>query len=141
MYTILIIPLVAGISAQILKLIIDAFKGKFTWGDLTSYGGMPSAHTAFVISLAAAVGYFEGWESTYFAITVVLAILVISNATGMRRQLGKHAKTLNKHFAQLTGEQNHQFEHLTERLGHRPVEILGGAVVGIVVPLLFIYLG
>jgi len=138
MYYLLIIPILSAIIAQIMKMIIDALKKQFSWNDLNSYGGMPSSHSAMVASLASAVGYFEGWDSATFAICIVLALIVIRDAGGFRRQIGFQAKTINQHIAQISSEQSSEFEHLRERMGHSPLEILVGIVLGVLITTIFI---
>jgi acid phosphatase family membrane protein YuiD len=140
MYQMILIPIVAAIVAQIIKLIVDATKKQFSWTDLNSYGGMPSSHSAAVVSLAAAVGYYDGWDRAAFAIAVVLALIIIRDAVGYRRQLGLHAQILNQHLEQLPAEKNFMFPHLRQRLGHTPLEILAGVAVGLLVTALYIIL-
>jgi uncharacterized protein len=140
MYNILIIPLITVVLAQIIKSIIDMKKNEFSWSDLNSYGGMPSAHAAFVISLAICAGYFEGLNSAAFAISVVYAILTIRDAGGYRQELGKHAKILNQQIAQLPAGQSYQYPRLKERLGHTPLQLLGGITLGVIIPVLYIWL-
>ncbi len=140
MYHLIIIPIAAAIIAQLIKLIIDAKNKQFSWTDLNGYGGMPSSHTAMVTSLVASIGYFDGITTSAFAVSLVLAVLIIRDAAGYRRQIGLHAKILNKHLEQLPAEQNFQFPHLRERLGHTPLEVLGGLTVGLVVTAVYIIL-
>jgi acid phosphatase family membrane protein YuiD len=138
MYNLIIIPVITVVIAQIIKLIIDGVKGKFSWANLNAYGGMPSAHTALVMALLISVGYYQGLDSPGFAISLVFAFLVVRDAMGFRRQLGMHAKTINDHIEQLPGEKSKKFDHLDERLGHKPSEIIGGIIVGIVIPIIYI---
>jgi len=133
MYHLIIIPIVAAIVTQLVKLIIDAKKNQFSWKDLNSYGGMPSSHTAMVVSMAGSVGYIEGWTSAIFAVAVVFAILVIRDAAGLRYQLGIHAKVINKRMSQIPGDESYIFPHLKERMGHTWLEIVAGAASGLIV--------
>ena len=75
-------------------MILNGLKGKFTWKDLNSYGGMPSSHAALVITLAALIGYYEGWTSAAFAIAFAFAVVVIRDAARVkpivRRHVGEH---------------------------------------------------
>ena len=101
-------------------------------------GGMPSSHSSTVSSLATAVGITQGIHSVYFAISVVFAIIVMHDASGIRRAAGKQAGVLNelgKSLSNLFEEKFHQ-EQLKELLGHTPVEVLAGAILGVVVALL-----
>ena len=74
MYHLIIIPLVTVALTQIIKGLVDAAKRQFSWKDFISYGGLPSSHTAFSVSLCAAVGYFEGYKSAVFAVALVFTI-------------------------------------------------------------------
>ncbi len=137
-YHYIFIPIVAGIIAQVIKLAIDATKGKFSWKNLNSYGGMPSAHSAFVVSLAALVGYFEGFDSAFFGIAFILAIIIIRDAGGYRRVIGTHAKELNQIVHSLSPEYTFQYSHLPERIGHTPLQIFFGSLIGLLTVVLYL---
>jgi uncharacterized protein len=132
-YQLIYLPIIAVIITQIVKLIIDAIKGQFSWRDLNSYGGMPSSHSAIVTSLAVALGYYQGWDSPAFAIGLILAVIVIRDAAGFRMILGKHARELNQIIHTLKADQAAQIPHLKERLGHTPLQILVGIAIGVTV--------
>lgn len=138
MIQVILIPIIAGIFCQILKLIISAAKGKFSWGEINSYGGMPSSHAAFVASLAIVAGYYEGWTSVAFSIAIIFALLTIRDAIGFRRTLGKHAEVINKFVHQLPDDQKSEYKRLSTRLGHTPYEALAGILIGIAIPLIYI---
>lgn len=98
-------------------------------------GGMPSSHASTVASLATAVGITHGFSSTMFAITAILAVIVMHDAAGIRRAAGRQAGVLNKitkSLDQLLENKLHQ-ENLRELLGHTRIEVLVGALLGIVV--------
>ena len=137
-YELFIIPLVAGFISQIIKLIIDASKGKFSWKDINSYGGMPSSHSSIVIALVAIMGVRVGWDSPAFAISLMLAIIIIRDAGGFRMTLGKHAKELNQIVHSLTPQEGYKFKHLRERIGHTPLELFFGTLVGIATVVLYL---
>ena len=90
-YKYIFLPLIAAIIAQIIKLIINGIKNKFSWAELNSYGGMPSSHAALVITLTTLVGYYEGWTSAVFAVAFVFAVIVIRTwrASRSRSRAGK----------------------------------------------------
>ncbi|MFZ5365630.1 MAG: divergent PAP2 family protein [Patescibacteria group bacterium] len=138
MIQIIFIPIVAGLLCQLLKLLISAAKGEFSWGEINSYGGMPSSHAAFVSSLAFVAGYYEGWNSVAFAIAVVFAILTIRDAIGFRRTLGKHAQVINEVIHLLPESKRTVFKTMPTRLGHTPIEALAGIIIGIAVPFIYI---
>jgi len=136
---ILDIVVVSLLTAQTLKVIFYFFKEKkLNFRKYLDTGSMPSSHTASVISLATAVGISEGVGSVFFAISAVFAIIVMYDATGVRQAVGKQAAVLNKII-----ESIHNREKLTllegrlkELIGHTPLEVLGGAVLGIVIAFL-----
>ncbi|HRW04125.1 MAG: divergent PAP2 family protein [Caldilineaceae bacterium] len=99
---------------------------------LSRSGGMPSSHTALVVSLATVLGIEYGLDSSFFAIGVVLAVIVMYDATGVRQQSGKHARVLNQILRELFSGQPISEEELKELLGHTSVEVLVGALLGIV---------
>ncbi|MFN2927067.1 divergent PAP2 family protein [Lachnospiraceae bacterium YH-ros2228] len=87
---------IAWLLAQGSKMVIEIVKGDFKIQRLTGAGGMPSSHTATVTSLAVSCGIVEGFNSTEFAIALILAIVVIADALSVRAEAGKHAKILNR---------------------------------------------
>ena len=147
--------------AQLLKTLFDLMiHHEFNPERLTGSGGMPSSHSALVISLVIGTGRIEGCDSTLFAISLVLAAVVIYDAMGVRRAAGEQAKVLNKMMfdfnnmteffdsvkKQFFAEQgakgtdggNADFQTvLKEYLGHTPLEVLAGCILGIAVALLF----
>jgi len=131
MYDILICILIAGFGAQAIKLIIETARGKKTWKDPFIYGGMPSSHAAFVGSLITAIGIQDGIGSTTFAIAMVFAILVIRDAAGLRRNVGYHGTAIQKLIKDV-GDYS-KFPKITTRLGHTPLELTAGLILGFVV--------
>lgn len=99
---------------------------------LSRSGGMPSSHTAMVVSLATVLGIEYGLDGPYFAIGVVLAFIVMYDATGVRQQSGKHAKVLNQILRELFNGQPISEEELKELLGHTGFEVVVGALLAIV---------
>src|SRR3989339_320917 len=94
-YKFFIIPLLALIINQIIKIIIFMVKGEFSWSQIFSYGGMPSSHTALATSLLITMGYFQGVSSPEFAIALIISIVIVKDAAGIRRKLGKQAQIIN----------------------------------------------
>jgi len=137
-YAFLIVPIVSALLAQIIKMIINAINDKFSWGDLNSYGGMPSSHSALVISLAAVTGYYEGWASPSFAISIILALIVIRDAGGFRRVLGYHAEEINNIIHTLKPTEGYKYPHLNEIIGHTPAQLFAGSLLGVVVAIAYI---
>jgi acid phosphatase family membrane protein YuiD len=142
-------PLISAASgwlvAQIFKAITGVFKiKKFSFIEFFfGTGGMPSSHTAAVCALACACAVKHGIHSTYFAISAILAMIVIRDAVGMRRQVGEHAKALNIIFKELVEAKNDPSltqKAFKELAGHTPLQVLIGAFVGIVVALLMTFI-
>lgn len=110
--------------------------------DLTRFfgsGGMPSSHTAFVVALAIMTGWTAGLDSPEFAATVVLACIVMYDASGVRRETGLQAEVINDIIKKVfvNGEPITDVE-LKELIGHTKLEVIGGFIVGVLVALLFI---
>jgi uncharacterized protein len=129
--------LLAWFLAQTLKIPIEYFRSrKWEWVLWLRAGGMPSSHSAFVSSTSHAVGLFHGFETPLFAVSVVLAVIVIYDATGIRRQAGMHAELINAIIKDL--REGHPLrqetqEQLREVLGHTPFEAVMGTILGIVI--------
>lgn len=136
-YQLFLIPILAGILSQIIKLATDKVQNNFKWRNFVSdYGRMPSSHAAFISALVAEMALFAGIKSPSFAIALVLAILVIKDATGLRWHISQQGKVLNKISQQLEFKE----VRLEERLEHKFSEILVGCLIGIGLALLFYYL-
>ena len=122
--------LFAGFGAQLIKLIWLWFKHKtLTWRDLVVTGGMPSSHSAFVVSLATSI-YLEEGLTTTFAISLVLAMIVLRDAFGVRRTAGEEGSVINLIIKRLKMKTETHFA-----LGHTPLQVLVGALIGLVVSL------
>ena len=131
------------IIAQVLKLVIylitNKHKKKLTAVEtmLWRTGGMPSSHSAAVCSLATSAGIYEGVNSNFFIFCLVFAMVVLRDAVGVRRAAGLQAKALNnlgKQSAKLTGL---EFNSVKEIQGHTPLEVLVGALLGILIAICF----
>jgi uncharacterized protein len=129
---ILIVALIACFVAQVLKLIVEFAKhGKVNFRTVVETGGMPSAHSALVTSLAVGIGQTAGWSSGDFAIAFIFAIIVMYDAAGVRQAAGKQARILNQivdEFFRKDTEFNE--ERLKELLGHTPVQVIAGSLLG-----------
>lgn len=132
---IIIVTMVSWLLAQSMKLIIDKIKHrKIDFTRIVGAGGMPSSHSAFVTSLATSIGYQAGLNSTEFALAFSFAAVVMYDAAGVRRSAGKQARVLNKIVQDLySKEHTVKKERLKELIGHSPVEVFAGAVLGILV--------
>jgi len=134
----LIAAVVAWCIAQIVKVPLHYMsEHKWDWALLLRAGGMPSSHSALVAGVAHGIGLNEGFASPMFAMAAVLAMIVIYDATGIRRQAGKHAEIINRMITDLTSGHPLKQEELREVLGHTPVEALAGTILGIVTAQVF----
>ncbi len=135
-YNIILVPFLALIIAQLIKVIIDSAKGKFSWKNFNSYGGWPSSHSAMVSALAMEIGLQTGFTSAYFAIALTLAFLIIRDAVGLRQMLGKHGQILNMLIKDLPDYKEDKYPFLEERLGHTYGQALAGIILGIIIALI-----
>ena len=126
--------------AQVLKTIIDMCVNKsFDPERLVGSGGMPSSHSATVCALATAAGIEYGGGSFQFAISAILAIIVMYDARGVRREAGLQAQVLNEMIAffQNMGKSVSYEEKLKELVGHTPLQVTAGAILGILISVLY----
>lgn len=134
----LIAPFYAWWAAQILKVILNLIRDKrINLRYLTSSGGMPSAHSALVMSLMTAVGREQGLGSAAFAISTIFAAIVMYDAAGVRRAVGIQARILNKMIDEAFAK-NPSFAsgRLLELVGHTPIQVIVGATLGVAVGML-----
>ena len=143
---IIIVPILAWLVSQIMKIIIHAIvEREFRLERLVGDGGMPSAHSATVSSLVVMCGWGAGFDSAAFAISIIVSIIVMHDAMGVRREAGKHANTI-KQLAEIVNgmfaEENEEVrtEKLKEFIGHTPLQVVSGAVLGIVIAIIAILL-
>lgn len=130
-----LVSAVAGwVVAQVLKTMIDvALNGSFNPERLTGSGGMPSSHSATVCGLTTSAALHYGVGSFEFAVCFVLSMVVMYDAIGVRQETGKQAKVLNKlvfeNLLKIDGEVLQ--EKLKEYVGHTPIQVIAGAILGI----------
>jgi uncharacterized protein len=131
---VLIAALVAWAIAQSLKVPIEYLQTrKWNWALLVQAGGMPSSHSALVVGTTHAIGLSVGFGSALFALAFTVTMIVIYDATGIRRQAGKHAEKINLMINDLAAGNPLKQEQLAEVLGHTPAEALGGIILGLLV--------
>ena len=143
---ILFVPACAWLIAQVLKLFINAIVNrKFDFSRLVGDGGMPSGHSATVSALAVMCGLIEGFDSATFGLAAIFAIVVMHDASGVRREAGKQAlsiiqmsELLNKYLF----EEDEQFKTDTLKVfvGHTPLQVACGSGLGIGIALLYYFL-
>ena len=137
-YKYIIIPFGVWFFIQLFKLIYDLITTKkFNFKRILGAGGMPSSHSAVVTSLATMIGTNYGVDSPIFAVSVIFAFVVMYDACGVRRAAGKQAKILNEivNTPGLSGME--VTEKLQEALGHSPVQVGVGALIGFIVGFIF----
>ena len=126
------VPFLLWFGIQAFKVIYDLVTThKFNFKRILGAGGMPSSHSAVVVSLATLIGRNQGVDSPLFAVALILAFVVMYDAAGVRRAAGKQAKLLNKLIETpglSTGEVQ---EKLVEVLGHTPLQVIVGALIGL----------
>jgi acid phosphatase family membrane protein YuiD len=133
----LLAPLVAWAIAQAAKVILTSMRQRrLNLRVLAETGGMPSSHAAIVMGMTTAVGKYAGVSSAAFAIALIFSFVVMYDAAGLRRAAGRQAAILNRLVEDLVHMRGMQEQRLRELLGHTPVEVLVGAVLGIVVGLI-----
>ena len=129
---ILVVTGLAWFSAQVIKVIYYFVVDKEI--DLYHFleaGGMPSAHSATVSALTISIGLVYGWHSPLFAIAIVLALIVMYDATGVRREAGRQALLLNKMVEEIYASDGEKIKKLKELIGHTPLEVIIGSVIGV----------
>lgn len=133
----LLASLVAWSIAQAAKVILTSVRQRrLNLRVLAETGGMPSSHAAIVMGLTASVGKYSGVSSAPFAIALIFSFVVMYDAAGLRRAAGRQAAVLNRLVEDLVHMRGMQEQKLRELLGHTPVEVIVGAVLGIVVGLI-----
>ncbi|MFU0801229.1 MAG: divergent PAP2 family protein [Xylanivirga thermophila] len=131
---ILWISILAWFIAQSLKVIITLITvRKLDIKRFVGSGGMPSSHSAFVVSLAVSIGETQGYNSPMFALAATFAMIVMYDAAGVRRAAGKQAAVLNDILAQLQSKRGVSDKKLKELIGHTPIEVIIGALLGILI--------
>jgi len=131
---ILIAGLLAWILAQFLKVPIQfLLHGKVNWGMWLNTGGMPSSHSSLVTATMLATGLYAGFNTPVFAVALALAMVVLYDAGGVRRQAGMHAQRINMILNEFFAGKPLSEQQLQEVLGHSPFEVAMGVVVGLVV--------
>jgi uncharacterized protein len=130
---ILIAALLAWGIAQTIKVPMEYLATKrWNWALLFQSGGMPSSHSALVTAVSHAIGLYEGFNTGLFALAFTLSMVVIYDATGIRRQAGRHAEIINAMISDLATGHPLKQELLREVLGHTPVQAFWGIILGLV---------
>lgn len=137
---ILDVAIIACFLAQFYKVFAPLFKGrKANWVRLFQTGGMPSSHASTVVSLVTSIAIINGMKSVEFAIAMVFSSIVLYDATGIRRAAGEHAKALNKLVKSIEHKDNFDKieSNFKEFLGHTPMEVFWGCILGVITGIIF----
>lgn len=131
-------PLIAGMLAwalaQIIKIPLDYLTTRrWNWALFFTTGGMPSSHSSLMTAATLAIGLYHGFDHPVFALGVAITMIVIYDAAGVRRQAGIHAQRINVLFEELLRGHPISERDLREVLGHTPLEVIGGILLGLVV--------
>lgn len=139
-YIYIVVPFTTIVICQIIKFFVEAIiTKKFNiYRLINGAGGMPSSHSSFVTSLTTIIGLNEGFDSVFFAISLIFSLVVMYDAMGVRYETGKQAEILN-----VLVKGNKTFKERTillkEKVGHMPIEVFCGFILGIVIASLFYY--
>jgi acid phosphatase family membrane protein YuiD len=132
------VTLFSWFVASTLKVAFNYMKEKkINFRRFVGSGGMPSTHSALVSALATAVGFETGWNSVFTAMAIIFAFIVMYDAAGVRLAASRQAVTLNKIIDELFEEGEFRQDRLKELLGHTPIEVIAGAVLGVVIAIIF----
>jgi acid phosphatase family membrane protein YuiD len=130
-------PVLAWAIAQAAKVILTSMRQRrLNLRVLAETGGMPSSHAAIVMGMTTAVGKYAGVSSAAFAIALIFSFVVMYDAAGLRRAAGRQAAVLNRLVEDLVHMRGMQEQRLRELLGHTPVEVVVGAMLGVGVGLI-----
>ncbi|MFV0440105.1 MAG: divergent PAP2 family protein [Lachnospirales bacterium] len=131
---VLSVAILSWTVAQIIKIIIELIRnGKLDLELMMSSGGMPSSHSSTITACAAAIGFQNGFNSDIFALATIVSFIVMYDASGVRRQAGLHAKLLNSIVKKFEDHNFNVTDDLKELLGHTPVQVISGALLGILI--------
>lgn len=130
-----LIAVMAGwLLAQILKIPTEYLRSRrWLWMMFFAAGGMPSSHTALMVSGTLAVGLYHGFDNPIFGMAVAVTMIIAHDAAGVRRQAGKHAERINLLFDELLKGHMWSEDELKEVIGHTPLEVIGGIILGLLV--------
>ncbi|KPK68115.1 hypothetical protein AMJ71_04655 [candidate division TA06 bacterium SM1_40] len=122
-----------GLTAQCIKVVGTYLRERrINFKQFVEMGGMPSAHSAAVAALAVTVGLESGFSSALFAVTLVLSLMVMYDAAGLRGSVGRQAELLNRILDDFYATKRIPERNLRELIGHTPIEVIAGAILGIV---------
>lgn len=131
---VLIAGLTAWALAQIIKIPLDYLRTRrWNWALLFTTGGMPSSHSSLMTATTHAIGLYYGFAHPLFAMAIAITMIVVYDAANVRRQAGIHAQRINVIFDELLRGHPINERDLREVLGHTPLEVVGGILLGLVI--------
>lgn len=126
--------LIAWSLAQVIKIPLDFFRTRrWNWALLFTSGGMPSSHSSLMTATTLAIGLYHGFDHPAFALGVAITMIVTYDAAGVRQQAGIHAQRINVLFEELLHGHPINQRDLREVIGHTPLEVAGGILLGLIV--------
>ncbi len=126
--------LAGWLIAQALKIPTEYLRSRrWMWSMFFAPGGMPSSHSALMVAGTVATGLYHGFDTPVFAIAVGITMIVVHDAAGVRRQAGFHAERINFLFEELLKGHAWSEKDLKEVIGHTPLEVIGGIILGFIV--------
>ena len=131
---VLIATMAGWLIAQILKIPTEYLRSrKWLWAMLFAAGGMPSSHSALMVAATLSTGLYYGFDNPLFGLGVAITMIVAHDASGVRRQAGMHAERINLLFEELLKGHMWDENELREVIGHTPLEVVGGILLGLLV--------
>ncbi len=133
---VVIAAVLAWMIGQFLKFPLEYLLNKqWNWGIIFSSGGLPSSHSSLVTAVTLTIGLQEGFGTAVFALSAAIAMIVIYDAAGVRRQAGIHAERINQIMSKFFESGQLPEKELKEMLGHTPFEVLAGILLGVIISL------
>lgn len=137
-FKIIIIVILSGIIAQAIKIVSYFIEHrKINFKRFFETGGMPSSHASTATTLTTIVGFLEGFNSLIFCIVLFFSMIIMYDAAGIRRAAGRQAAILNKLVEEFIESKHINENQLVELLGHTPLEVIMGAILGILIAIIF----
>ncbi|PKO15959.1 MAG: hypothetical protein CVU39_10625 [Chloroflexi bacterium HGW-Chloroflexi-10] len=125
---------------QFLKVPVEyLFNRRMNWSLWFSSGGMPSSHSSLMTSVTLSIALNYGFGSPIFALAFAISMIVVYDATGVRRQAGIHAQKINLLFEEILQGKPIEVEKLKEVLGHTPLQVVGGVLLGVAIAIILWY--
>jgi len=138
---VLVSAVLAWVIGQFLKFPLEYLLNKrWNWGIIFSAGGLPSSHSSLVTAVSLTIGMQEGFDSPLFALAAAIAMIVVYDAAGVRRQAGMHAERINQIMKTFFESGQLPEKELKEMLGHTPFEVITGVALGVLISLLMTWM-